>query len=250
MKWLRRTCGAMGLGVCLLLAVSGCPGPDDDSPSEDADDSPVARAGPNQQVCPGARVTLDGSGSSGANGAPLTFRWSFTARPPGSTATLSDPTSKAPSFPADVVGVYALSLSVNNGRVDSAPDTVTVTASTTVGGLTIVLLAPPDAACQGLRVFFQWRIENQCEGVVYCSDILTDKGVNPFDGHFEDIFHAGHATALEVSLGASTYDPAHFGWGVRVTACDDQDASCPCQGRSFESRIRDLKTNSRAPNCP
>lgn len=217
--------------------------------------TPVANAGPDLEVCLGALVTLDGTGSRDPDGDTLTFRWSFMSRPPGSTATLSAATSATPTFTADVVGVYAISLIVNDGRVESAPDTVTVTSSTTAGALTVVLLAPPQLACASLTVTFQWRIEGQCAGVIYCADIITDKGVNPFDGFFEDIFHAGQETELEVTLGAFTYDPARFGWGVRVTACDDLEARCeardpPCEGRSFASRVQDLTTSSRAPNCP
>lgn len=114
----------------------------------------------------------------------------------------------------------------------------------------VVLLAPPDAACAGLTVAFQWHIDNRQAGVTYCAELLTDKGVNPFDGGVEDRFQAGQMTQLEVLLSPTRYDPARFEWGVRVTACEDARAACPCPGRSFESEIRRLRTSSQAPNCP
>ncbi len=46
-------------------------------------------------------------------GAP-TLAWSFTSRPPGSGAVLSDPSSATPSFTADVPGTYATQLVVTD----------------------------------------------------------------------------------------------------------------------------------------
>jgi hypothetical protein len=69
---------------------------------------------------------LDGSASSAADGDPLLFRWNLTALPQGSGAVLSDPAGVQPSFVIDVPGLYVAQLIVNDGRVDSAPDSVTV----------------------------------------------------------------------------------------------------------------------------
>lgn len=64
--------------------------------------APVANAGPNQVVSVGSTVILDASGSTDANGLPLTFQWSLTSIPAGSTAALSDPGAVSPSFAADL----------------------------------------------------------------------------------------------------------------------------------------------------
>lgn len=96
--------------------------------------APVAVAGPNQNVLVGANVELDGSGSLDADGDLLSYSWSITSKPAGSTAQLSyidgvadDP---APTFVADVPGVYVIGLVVGDGKAYSTTQaSVTVTAA-------------------------------------------------------------------------------------------------------------------------
>jgi hypothetical protein len=90
--------------------------------------APVASAGTVQSVALGL-VTLDGSGSTDANGDTLTYTWTMLAKPIGSTAALNDSTSAKPTFTADLVGVYVASLTVSDGRLSSTLVTTTVTAS-------------------------------------------------------------------------------------------------------------------------
>ncbi|MDP2167086.1 MAG: DUF1566 domain-containing protein, partial [Thermodesulfovibrionales bacterium] len=93
-----------------------------------ANSTPVANAGLDQNVATGSVVTLDGSGSSDANGDLLTYKWTLTSMPSGSTAALSSTTAAKPTFTADKDGSYVASLVVNDGTVDSAADTVMITA--------------------------------------------------------------------------------------------------------------------------
>ena len=74
-------------------------------------------------------MTLNGSGSSDADGDTITYSWSFTTKPSGSTAALSDETSANPTFTADVAGTYVAQLVVNDGAISSSPDPVTITAN-------------------------------------------------------------------------------------------------------------------------
>jgi hypothetical protein len=146
--------------------------------------------------------------------------------------------------PLDIPGVVHISPFVN----------LTVGPRPACSGV-VVLVAPPDSECDPLTVTFQWRIDNRCPGITYCSDVLTDKGVDPFDGRFEDLFHAAQATALQTPLDPRRYDPATFQWGVRVTACATPGVSCadrdpPCQGRVLLSNVQRLRTSSQAPTCP
>jgi RHS repeat-associated protein len=88
--------------------------------------APVANAGPDQTVFVTQTVTLDGSKSSDVDGDPLTYSWSFTSVPSGSAAILSDPSAVKPTFVVDKPGIYLVQLIVNDGYVDSLPDSVTI----------------------------------------------------------------------------------------------------------------------------
>lgn len=92
---------------------------------------PVADAGANGTAAIGEIVTLNGTGSSDADGDPLTFSWSFVARPDGSQAALIDSATPTPRFVLDVVGDYVVQLVVNDGAVSSQPDTVVITTRNT-----------------------------------------------------------------------------------------------------------------------
>lgn len=88
---------------------------------------PVAHAGVAQTVKLGATVTLDGSGSTDADGNSLTYAWQLAYQPAGSSLSLSSLTDPGPSFVPAVAGVYVFNLVVNDGLANSAQATVTVT---------------------------------------------------------------------------------------------------------------------------
>jgi hypothetical protein len=77
----------------------------------------------------GDTVQLDGGYSNDADGDTLSYNWSFVYVPTGSTTELSDPHAISPSFNLDVNGVYIIKLVVNDGKVDSKPDFLTLATS-------------------------------------------------------------------------------------------------------------------------
>jgi RHS repeat-associated protein len=88
--------------------------------------APVAQAGPDQTTQVGVAVTLDGSGSTDADGDPLTYRWTLPVKPSGSQASLNNSSAISPMITPDRPGIYEIELIVNDGQVDSAPDRVTI----------------------------------------------------------------------------------------------------------------------------
>ncbi|MEJ0087509.1 MAG: Ig-like domain-containing protein [Pseudomonadota bacterium] len=91
-----------------------------------ANTRPIANAGPDQTVRTGALVALNGTGSTDADGNPLTYAWTMVSRPAGSTAVLSSSTAGMPTFRPDRGGTYVLSLVVKDGRVSSLADEVRI----------------------------------------------------------------------------------------------------------------------------
>jgi hypothetical protein len=130
-----------GIGVAVSgdTAVIGSWGDDDNGAdsgsayifggSDIGNTAPVANAGPNQSAVQDDTVCFDGSGSSDADNDPLTYLWSLTSIPDGSTAVLDNPTAVKTCFTADLAGTYQVSLTVNDGTVDSAPSTAEATAT-------------------------------------------------------------------------------------------------------------------------
>lgn len=90
--------------------------------------APVAVAGSDQSVDPGAEIALDGGGSHDADGDSLTYTWSLAARPAGSAAALSGAGTATPTFTTDVAGTYVALLVVSDGYAQSAPSAVTIHA--------------------------------------------------------------------------------------------------------------------------
>ena len=138
--------------------------------------APVANAGADQTAFVTNTVTLDGSGSTDVDGNPLTFQWSFQSRPAGSVATLSDPTAVTPSFVVDRQGNYVVELIVNDGLINSAPDTVTISTqnlipvanagpdqSTSVGS-TVQLDGSGSNDVDGDPLTFQWSFVSRPPG--------------------------------------------------------------------------------------
>lgn len=122
--------------------------------------APVANAGLDQIVTPGAMVQLNGAGSTDVNGNPLTYQWSLISLPSGSGAALSDPTAVNPTFVADLAGTYVAQLIVNDGKVNSSPATVVISTNATLPPTANA--GPPQSVPVGAKVTLSgWGIDPQ-----------------------------------------------------------------------------------------
>ncbi len=130
--------------LSLIIALTACGGGGGSnlpSSTSATNVAPVANAGVNQSITAGTIVTLNSSASADGNNDPLTYTWTLSSKPSGSLATLASPKLAQPSFTADMTGAYVATLIVNDGKLDSAAATVTITANAK-SVATATLIAP------------------------------------------------------------------------------------------------------------
>ncbi len=95
--------------------------------------APAADPGYDKFVHIGENTNLMGAGFDPDRN-PLNFFWSFQSKPNGSTAMLSAANVPNPSFVPDLEGEYAFSLSVDDGKIESAQNIVKYTAKSPAAG--------------------------------------------------------------------------------------------------------------------
>jgi hypothetical protein len=152
---------------------------------------PTASAGLSRNEVLGV-ITLDGSKSLDLDGNPLTYKWSLLAKPEKSSAALSSATEAMPKFTADLAGIYVFGLVVNDGKVDSAPVTISITASSANQAPTAVPGDPKNAITgtlvtldgskssdpnPGDTLKYKWAIVNRPAGSV--SPLIGDTTAMP-----------------------------------------------------------------------
>jgi hypothetical protein len=137
---------------------------------------PIAKAGEDVTVFEGETVQLDGSQSMDADGSSLTYKWSVNEKPNGSTAQLSSVNKINPVFIPDVPGLYEIQLIVNDGEMDSDPDTLDIIANASVD------LKPGKIDLSQIETDPETLIVS---GVVYVDIINT--GTRPIPGEFQVI---------------------------------------------------------------
>jgi hypothetical protein len=147
---------------------------------------PVADAGPDQTVeqdsHAGAGVTLDGSGSSDPDGDPLTYAWTWA----GGSASGVTPTITLP------LGTTTITLVVNDGTLDSDPDTVDITVEDTTPPTINSISADPDVLWppnhKMVEVTVSVEFEDICDPEPFCYilGVSSNEPINgPGDGNTE-----------------------------------------------------------------
>ncbi|WPD21438.1 MAG: choice-of-anchor Q domain-containing protein [Candidatus Electrothrix scaldis] len=84
--------------------------------------APIADAGADQAAVLGDEICFDGSNSTDIDGDLLAYSWTLSAWPAGSSAELDNPTTVQSCLIADLPGTYEVILVVNDGLIDSEPD--------------------------------------------------------------------------------------------------------------------------------
>ncbi len=176
-----------------------------------ANQAPQAKAGADKHVLLSEVITLDGSASTDADNDPLTYAWTLSAVPEGSRASLTDANTAKPKLTPDVEGEYVVVLQVNDGKVDSAPAKVVITAhrALTRLGYDVIDAEYSDALDRLIMVSASpnrlhiYNPEVGTEQTVDLSAIPTSVSVSP-NGKYAAV---GHNQSISyVNLSAATLD--------------------------------------------
>ncbi len=136
----------------------------------DTDSMPVANAGRDRRVSGNQPITLDGSRSSDSDGDQLSYQWSITNSPTGSSATIINADSPYAVLNPDVAGDYQIQLVVSDGVFDSLPDTILISdtnvapvanagaSQTYEVGKTIQFDGSGSSDADGNALSYKWRI--------------------------------------------------------------------------------------------
>lgn len=95
---------------------------------------PLADAGSDKSIATDELVTLDASKSSDENGDILSYKWAITSQPTLSNPSLLNTSIISPTFTTDKDGEYIISLVVNDGKVDSIADSLSIIVTRTLTG--------------------------------------------------------------------------------------------------------------------
>jgi len=180
---------------------------------------PVADAGIDIITNP-ALVKLDGTKSYDPNGLPLTYRW---VQIEGESVNIKDPDSPSPSFFAYRAGEYKFSLIVNNGRVNSKPDTVTVKVNN-VAPVAQVIEKVSGFVKDIIALDGSLSFDSNNDSLIYIWSQVGGETVQLFNQSSSEPFfipeHAGdYLFSLTVSDGYLTSEPAL----IRVRVLDPAD---------------------------
>ncbi|MEP3957503.1 MAG: PKD domain-containing protein [Parasphingorhabdus sp.] len=177
-----------------------------------ANTRPVADAGTDQgPINSGATVTLNGGASSDSDGDVLNYAWTQISGP---AVTLSGANTANPTFVApDVQGTQDMmfQLIVNDGTVDSNPDSVTIGVRG-VGTITIIQ-----------------RVVGNDTSVVFTSD------VSALSGAIVTRNGVGQRVANNVAAGNHTISAANLssaGYALTDISCNDSDSATSLVNRS------------------
>ena len=175
-----------------------------------ANDAPVADAGVAQTVTAGDPVTLSGSGSDPDTGDSIeTYIWTQIGEP---TVILTDADAATATFTAPTVAtVLTFTLVVNDGSVDSAADTVTITVTDDDAVVGDIVLSPTSLTVSetgsasynvSLSVAPSGQVDVAIVGGAGSGGLTFDPAILTFDVGNSDVAQAVTVTATVDTLPA------------------------------------------------
>ena len=162
--------------------------------SEPTNQMPLADAGVDVgDLEVGVSVMLDGSSSSDPDGDDLTYSWRVISSPVDAEINiLTDATAEQPTLTLLEKGFYVIELTVNDGTLDSEPDTVMVEA-----------VADDAQVCvpgKNLSIWSAVESEDNKDKLIkdaFLGNITSFQGVNTPDDSYDYYSYSAHPTSVE-----------------------------------------------------
>ena len=181
---------------------------------------PIANAGTNQSVVQGETVCFDGSLSSDANLDSLSYSWSLSFIPEGSSTSLDNPIAIFPCITTDQPGNYEASLVVNDGLVDSESSAANVFAIAYLDATTMTLQETvSEINAINLDEFKNKKMQNTLTNKVNAALELADQG-----SYAEALDKLQHDILGKTDGCASSGSPDKNDW---ITDCPSQNQIYP-----------------------
>ncbi|MEW5945552.1 MAG: PKD domain-containing protein [bacterium] len=224
--------------------------------------APVAIAGSDQRVTINSLVTLSGADSFDPDGDTMTYTWAQTQGP---TTALSSNNTATTTFTPSAPATYTFSLTVNDGRLNSEPDVVNVTAVVPAcykdpdcndgNALTLDACSNPgtiDASCGHTAIACNQDSDcsnptpyclNGGTGMALCISCKSDSNCNDGNAYTEDICTNGNTAQAACTHAAIRC--------LSDTDCDDGNEntlnSCTNPGASSSScEVTDIAPTANA----
>lgn len=237
---------------------------DDNSKTITSNTAPSSNAGSDQTVFLNSTVILSGEQSSDADEDDLSYSWTLSTIPSGSSATLSSESNISPSFTADVIGRYIVHLTVDDSQINSEIDSVEIEVTELIEGSTSAVLCDYNYNEYNDSIYVlddsmaQWSCTNGERS-------LSANGIPDHDvGEFPNINNPMAITAQAVSanltlspiesatattLGGPSGTTGYVLNGVKIDAntagsCDDTGNNCSLIGNTGNWRIEALGQTS------
>lgn len=195
---------AIALGLAACGGGGGSAGTSGGSSSASTEAPTAKIAALPTSVNSGSTVTLDGSASTTASSG-LTYQWSLSTKPAGSSAALSNATSAAPTITPDVGGSYTVILTVTNAAGVSASDTLTFTV------VKVVDPAIELSASEPLSGSIQLSLSGTVSGSVtwYLDLLLLGSGSSasgsPISWNTASSANGSHSVVARIQIGTGNY---------------------------------------------
>ena len=189
--------------------------------------APSADAGEDQSAYTGDTITLNGANSQDADDDSLSYQWRLVSYPEGSSAVLADADNIAPSFEADLAGIYIVELIVSDGEEQSAPDQVTITATkanaapialagsdqTVVAGDLVNLDGSSSYDDDGDSLSYQWQFADKpsaSQSVLSDTGIATPSFTADISGEYSLLLTVSDGTVSAIGQVAITATPKEY----------------------------------------